>query len=57
MVENDGQGMEQEARIAAQAGTGLLNIESRVTALSGTFILDSNPGAGTVGSIEIPLTD
>ena len=57
MVEDDGCGMSDSARKAAESGIGLLNIESRVTALSGTFVLDSSPGAGTVATIEIPLID
>ena len=36
-------------------GLGLTNIENRVKALGGEWIIDSTPGKGMTATIEIPL--
>lgn len=36
-------------------GTGLIGLKDRVEALNGHILLDSDPGAGTKLSVEIPI--
>lgn len=55
MVEDNGVGMSEDQQQEARSGIGLLNIESRVTALGGAFVLDSTPLQGTTCTIEVPL--
>lgn len=54
MAEDDGVGF-PATRDGYLPGLGLKNIEARVKALDGKFVLDSSPGGGTLISIEIPV--
>jgi signal transduction histidine kinase len=51
-VRDNGIGM---ADLAATRGCGLLGIADRVTAAGGRFVIDSQPGSGTLLSLSIPL--
>ena len=51
-IRDDGVGGAQFGR-----GSGLVGLEDRVEALGGRITLQSEPGAGTSLSIELPLTD
>ena len=54
MVADDGQGFEP-GTLSEEDGIGLLNLSSRMEALSGTMQVDSEPGKGTTTILEIPL--
>lgn len=57
-IEDDGRGFEVQDVIAHKLpaqGAGLFGIRERVTALGGTFDIQSQPGQGTRLSIEIPV--
>jgi len=51
-IRDDGVGGAQFGR-----GSGLVGLKDRVEALGGVITLESEPGAGTSLSIELPLTD
>lgn len=53
LVEDNGVGIAQPA---PAEGAGLAGIRDRVAALGGCFAIDSRPGAGTVLSLSIPLS-
>jgi len=36
-------------------GIGFINLESRITQLNGSFVIDSKPKRGTIANIEIPV--
>lgn len=55
-VEDDGLGFDPKA-LPENKGIGLLNIESRVKYLNGTFEIDSVPGKGTTINIEANLDE
>lgn len=52
IVEDDGNGFDVKALLAAGKGAGLTNIESRVEFLNGTMDFHSEIGAGTTVTIE-----
>ena len=52
MVEDNGVGFDQEE---GAAGIGLQNINSRATLLNGNVTIDSEPGSGTLVTVEIPV--
>lgn len=54
MVEDDGAGF--DLKKAKFRGIGLTNIETRATALGGSFLIDSVENGGTTATVEIPLT-
>jgi signal transduction histidine kinase len=51
-VQDNGVGM---AGHPAARGCGLVGIKDRITAVGGRFVIDSQPGAGTLLSLSIPL--
>jgi signal transduction histidine kinase len=55
MVEDDGTGFSPEQARKNSDGIGLLNIETRVRALHGDFLIETEKERGTLVSIEIPL--
>ena len=54
MVEDDGTGFDPAVSDPDRPGIGLTNIETRVRAMGGEFIIESAIGRGTTASIEIP---
>lgn len=52
---DDGTGFINNQKNKETAGLGLMNIESRVSILNGTMLLQSDPGKGTSFLIRIPL--
>ncbi|MCR9249422.1 MAG: sensor histidine kinase [bacterium] len=50
--EDDGVGFDTNQYVD---GIGLMNIESRVKALAGEFLIDSSEGKGMTATIEVPL--
>jgi len=53
IVKDDGVGfIYQENK---STGNGLLNLKQRTSVFSGTFLLESQPGAGTVVSVQCPI--
>jgi signal transduction histidine kinase len=52
-VQDDGKGF----NVKQERGMGLLGIEERVSHLSGTFAVASEPGKGTVLQIMLPLSE
>lgn len=52
-IEDDGVGFDQETR---QRGFGLLSMQERTAAVGGDFLLQSDPGKGTIIQVAIPLT-
>ncbi len=56
MVEDDGIGFQpQELEERPDKGIGLQNIQTRAKSLGGTFLLESQPGAGVLATVEVPL--
>jgi signal transduction histidine kinase len=55
MVEDDGIGFEIVEANQDFLGIGLTNVETRVRALGGEFVLDSVKNRGTTASIEVPI--
>ena len=55
MVEDDGIGFNPELSKKNSEGIGLLNIETRVRALNGDFLIEAEKQRGSLVSIEIPL--
>jgi signal transduction histidine kinase len=56
MVEDDGIGFQpQELEERPDKGIGLQNIQTRARSLGGTFLLESQPGAGVLATVEVPL--
>jgi PAS domain S-box-containing protein len=55
-MEDDGRGFELQ-RALAQGGLGLTSISERARMLGGMLNIQSNPGAGTRLTIELPITD
>jgi signal transduction histidine kinase len=51
-IQDDGQGFE----VGQMKGLGLLGIQERVARLGGTSSVHSEPGAGTILSLELPFT-
>jgi signal transduction histidine kinase len=51
-VEDNGRGFD----VRETKGLGLLGIQERVTRLGGTCEVHSQPGGGTILSVELPLT-
>lgn len=54
MVEDNGQGINNNANNSKSIGYGLKNVESRAKALNGTMVIDSIISRGTIITIEIP---
>jgi signal transduction histidine kinase len=52
VVEDDGQGFDPEAK---SEGAGLTGMKERAALVNGTIRFDSEPGAGTQVTVEIPL--
>jgi signal transduction histidine kinase len=50
-VQDDGKGFEP----FGGAGLGILGMEERILRLGGTMKVDSQPGAGTIISFELPV--
>jgi len=58
VVEDDGRGFDVEKTRESKpsdSGVGLLGIEERVHAMGGSLCILSQPGQGTVLSVEMPL--
>lgn len=55
MVEDDGLGFNPSQSKKHSDGIGLLNIETRVRALNGDFLIEAEKERGSLVSIEIPL--
>jgi signal transduction histidine kinase len=58
IVEDDGEGFDGAATLAAsatQGKLGLLGMQERATLAGGSVVIESNPGAGTTVFIRIPL--
>ena len=55
MVEDDGIGFNPDQSKKSSDGIGLLNIETRVRALNGDFLIEAQKERGSLVSIEIPL--
>jgi PAS domain S-box-containing protein len=58
MIEDDGKGMDvmsPSRKPAGVGGTGLVSMRERAASFSGTFMIDSSPGNGTLINVEIPL--
>lgn len=55
MIEDDGIGFNPEETRTNSDGIGLINIETRVRALHGDFIIETEKGRGSLVSVEIPL--
>lgn len=53
---DDGKGFNFEAQTRTSKGIGIPNIQSRVKALGGSFMLESGEGLGTAVTIELPYT-
>ena len=53
-IEDDGVGFEVDAR--SPAGRGLRNISGRARDLGAEFQIESNPGAGSVFTLEVPVS-
>jgi signal transduction histidine kinase len=43
------------ADLSRRNGSGLLNIEGRLRMIGGSFEVDSDPGAGTIARLSVPL--
>ncbi len=55
-IEDDGVGFTTNMAASRQEGHfGLIGMRERTEAIGGTFMIDSNPGAGTRISVEVPL--
>jgi len=52
-VEDNGHGFDS-VKVKENSTMGLMSMENRAKALSGTFILESSPGKGTYISVEVP---
>jgi signal transduction histidine kinase len=55
MVEDDGGGFDPDQSKKNSEGIGLLNIETRIRALNGDFLIEAEKERGSLVSIEIPL--
>jgi signal transduction histidine kinase len=58
LVQDDGRGFDVEQKLESNpsdSGVGLIGIEERVHALGGRLSIFSQPGQGTVLSVEMPL--
>jgi signal transduction histidine kinase len=55
MVEDDGIGFDPDQSKKNSDGIGLLNIDTRVRALNGDFLIEAEKERGSLVSIEIPL--
>ena len=53
VIQDDGQGFDAQQ----MKGLGLLGIQERVTRLGGRSSVHSNPGGGTILSVELPFTE
>lgn len=54
MVKDDGVGFEQDMKKNSAESFGLLGMEERLTAVGGTFLLESHPNAGTAIQARLP---
>ena len=54
IIKDDGRGFDTAAK---RKGVGLSNIKNRADLYNGLFIIDSNPGEGSLLKFQIPLTD
>lgn len=52
-IADNGKGFDQEA--VAKAGNGLINMEKRMLAEGGHYLLDSEPNKGTITRLTLPL--
>lgn len=57
IVEDNGVGFAVDAPGAPPTGVGLLSLRHRVLALGGQVRIQSQPGRGTIVSLELPLAD
>jgi len=58
-IEDDGKGMEAglpARRPTGSGGTGLVSMRERAASFSGSFLIDSTPGKGTLINVEVPMT-
>jgi PAS domain S-box-containing protein len=53
-IEDNGHGFDSIKIMSAGSTMGLMSMENRAKALSGTFIIESAPGKGTYISVEVP---
>jgi signal transduction histidine kinase len=53
IIQDDGQGFE----VRQMKGLGLLGIQERVARLGGKCSVHSQPGSGTILSVELPFAD
>jgi signal transduction histidine kinase len=53
VIQDDGQGFD----VRQMKGVGLLGIQERVVRLGGTSSIHSQPGSGTILSVELPFTE
>ncbi len=51
-IQDDGKGFDPERT----KGLGLIGIQERVASLGGTFQVHSEPGQGTLLTVELPFT-
>jgi PAS domain S-box-containing protein len=57
-IEDDGKGMDAglpARKPSGSGGTGLVSMRERATSFSGSFLIDSTPGNGTLINVEIPM--
>lgn len=55
-IEDNGQGFALKDKEQEQESSGLTNIRMRTEMLGGYATIDSNPGSGTIISVEIPVS-
>ncbi len=57
-IEDDGKGMDTglpARKPSGSGGTGLVSMRERAASFSGSFLIDSTPGNGTLINVEIPM--
>jgi len=55
MVTDQGVGFNPEQELAGGDNTGLKGIRERVSAIGGSFVLESTPGCGSLLKVQLPL--
>lgn len=55
MIEDDGEGFDKNEIDIYKSGFGLTGMKNRISALSGSLLIDSSPGHGTTIIAQIPL--
>jgi signal transduction histidine kinase len=54
-IEDRGRGFDPEAALASPQSSGLIGMRDRVLLLNGHLTIESQPGAGTQITAELPL--